>query len=115
MTQAEESTPPPGGEEISIVFGPEPVNMDLVEEHFNSMFRTFVRRSDFSINPVEQELGGVTITKIDKEAQQVDMLVKYDDPMTLGLLVRKDDELVFKTNDDFDFFKIFKNTGYEIL
>jgi hypothetical protein len=69
--------------------------MDLVEKHFNSMFRTFLRRSDFSINPVERELGGVAITNIDKEAQKVEMLVKYDDPMTLGLLVRKDDELVF--------------------
>lgn len=78
-----------------------PVNMDMIQRDFAKMFTQYGRLSDFKKRPVKKELESMEAVRFDREEQTVMVRVRFREPDLYGLLIRKNDTLIFETVDDY--------------
>lgn len=78
-----------------------PVNMDIIQRDFAKMFTQYGRLSDFKKRPVKTELESMEAVRFYREEQKVMVRVRFSEPDLYGLLIRKNDTLIFETVDDY--------------
>jgi len=67
------------------------------------MFTYYVRRSDFDKRPIKRSVDSLETVQFNSFNSTVLCRVKFLDPSDFGLLIRKNDTLVFQTQENFDY------------
>lgn len=89
--------------------------MELVEQSFKGMFKPYVRRTDWNKRPFPRPLESFDAIEFDKNNQTILCRVKIEEPSDMGLLIRKNDTLLFTAVEKFDYLSLFKNNSLDIL
>lgn len=84
-----------------------PVKMDSIQRDFGKMFTHYGQLSDFKKRPVKQELESLEAINFSKDDQSVQLRIKFKDPNQFGLLIRKNDTLIFETVSDYPYLSVF--------
>jgi hypothetical protein len=79
------------------------------------MFEPWVRPNDFSINPVRIEIESLEGVEFNQDLNTVLFKVKYQDPTDFGLLIRKNDTLMFDRVLKFDYVSTFLDNSTTFL
>lgn len=79
------------------------------------MFTYYVRRSDFDKRPIKRSVDSLETVQFNYFNSTVLCRVKFLDPSDFGLLIRKNDTLVFQTQDNFDYLSILEKANSSLF
>lgn len=82
------------------------VDMQFVEDNFDSLFTHFYRYNDYRFTPEDHQVKSIATT-FRAEDNAIDMEVKFDWPFYFGLLTEKNDLLFFNKTTGFDYCGMF--------
>jgi len=79
------------------------------------MFIHYVRTNDFARSKSYIELQSLEGVDFNQDDNSVLLRIKYEDPSDFGLLIRKNDTLIFDRVLDFDYVSLFQDNSTAFL